>query len=408
MNKEIEEFFKDIPEIIVSPINMAEPNQPISIYEGDFRLKQGKAEYVINGVIKFEWFPHSSAKFSGIIKTSSFDIIKAFQSNEKFELILDNLNFGNCFISNYSISSNVELEGTLIENAIKGDKTIPISKIIFAIPNLKYFRGLPVKQTSSKGITAHRSRLIFESEDYVITIDKCVDFEAKNKFLSAKGGYILLYEGELIKKKGNLTFDNSKDLLLCFSTFLSFLNGRRVSPLFRQGIFKDKEIWTDYTGYFVDQYKSVYSWPQSHSIDGLDELWQNFSSKWKNEDDKYFFKSVIHWYIESNSHSGFTEGSIIMAQTGLELIYNWLLIENKNLLIGKDAENISASNKIRLLLSQLNVSNEIPKSFTNLQSLQDIVDAPDAFVQIRNAIVHSQEEKRKKLSKMPSRIKYEA
>ena len=36
------------------------------------------------------------------------------------------------------------------------------------------------------------------------------------------------------------------------------------------------------------------------------------------------------------------------------------------------------------------------------------VDAPDLFVRIRNAIIHSQENKRKELTKMPDEVKYDA
>ena len=38
----------------------------------------------------------------------------------------------------------------------------------------------------------------------------------------------------------------------------------------------------------------------------------------------------------------------------------------------------------------------------------EIIDGVDTIVQIRNAIIHSQEEKRRKLTKIHYRIKYEA
>lgn len=404
----MEDFYPNIPEIIVSAIIMEEPNTPIPIYEGDFILRQNDSEIELNGIIKYDWFPSSGVTFSGIVKPNSTKILESSNDNIPFEILIDKLLFGKCLLTRYVMSVNVSLEGALIQTAIKGDKSIPVTKISFSIPNLKDFLGLPVKQVYDRRMQLNKSRLQFENDDYIITIDKHIDYSNKVKLLSSKGGYLLLYSGELTRKKGILTLDNSNDLFNCFSTFLSFLNGRRISSLFKQGIFEKNIIWTDYTDYSVDQYKAVHCWPQAHSIQGLNELWNCFSLMWKNEDDRNFLVSAIHWYIEANSHSGLTEGSIIMAQTGLELIYNWLLIENKKLIIGKDAENISASNKIRLLLSQINVSNDIPKSLSKLQTLPDIIDAPDAFVQIRNAIVHSQEEKRKKLTKMHYRIKYEA
>jgi hypothetical protein len=193
--------------------------------------------------------------------------------------------------------------------------------------------------------------------------------------------------------------------------YLSFLNGRRTSALFIQGIYEEEIIWCDYTNYVVDSYKYVFSWTQEHSTIGLNELWQEFSNLWQDKDDRNFLISAIHWYNEANCNSGYVEGSIIMAQTALELIYNWLLIENKKILIGRDAENISATNKIRLLLSHLNISYDVPSAFGNLKLFinedQNVIDAPDAVVQIRNAIVHSQEEKRKKLSSIHYKAKYE-
>ncbi len=116
--------------------------------------------------------------------------------------------------------------------------------------------------------------------------------------------------------------------------------------------------------------------------------------------------------MEANGNTGFSEGSIMMAQTALELLYNWWIIERKKIIIGKDSENINTSNKIRLLLSLLNIPYSVPGSFECLQKFlrdnKDISDAPEAIVQIRNAIVHSQEEKRKKLSAIHYKAKYEA
>ena len=409
--KELEEMHKNFPEILTSPIIMEEPNTPIPIFQGTFKLKRDETEIELKGKIQFVWFPNSGTIFSGFVINRSSDILKEIQSNEIYQLIVDGLPFGECLISNFTLSGasgDIELVGTITGCAVKGDKSIPVEKIVFTIPNFRDFLGLPVKRVSVRGLKNGRNRLLFENDKYTIIIDKGFDYKDKKKSLSSNGGYILLYTGELKKKKGNLTLENSQEIFHCFATFLSFLNGRRISPIFRTGYFEDKIIWSDYTDYIVDQYKAVISWPQTHSINGLNELWQAFTNIWKNEEDNGFLISAIHWYIEANSHSGYTEGSIIMAQTGLELIYNWLLIENKKLLIGKDAENISASNKIRLLLAHLNIDTVIPNNFSHLQSLPDIMDAPESFVQIRNAIVHSQEEKRKKLTKMHYRAKYEA
>lgn len=68
--------------------------------------------------------------------------------------------------------------------------------------------------------------------------------------------------------------------------------------------------------------------------------------------------------------------------------------------------------KIRLLLSHFSISNVAPESFKELQAYiqsdQNIIDAPEAFVNIRNTIVHSQMDKRKKLSNMSYLLKRQA
>jgi hypothetical protein len=409
MNNKFEERLKNFPEIIISPVEMNEPNQPITIFEGDFKLKYDDKEILINGQIQFEWFPNTGARFSGNTSSDLTDINNKPEILNQIELILDGLKFGDCFITNIKFNNHDNpLKGILKKDAVKGDKSIPVNKINLAIPNLREFYGTRVK--NKNGDESYPNRIILENNEYQIIIDKCPDYRDLEKSLKSKGGYIVLYSGELTKKKGNIKFDQTEEIFDCLSTFLDFLNGRRCSALFRQGIFENEIKWCDFSHYLVDPYKSVITWPQRYNITGLNELWQNFSNFWKDENEKDFLISAIHWYLESNSNSnsGFLQSPIITTQIALELIYNWFIIEKKKMLIKDDSKNILASNKIRLLLSQLNVDNEIPQSFTNLQSFidenKDIIDGPEALVQVRNSIVHSQEEKRKKLAKIPSEV----
>ena len=414
MNKELLDIYKDIPDAVGDSINMKDANSVIDIYTGVYKLKNDTEEIEIQGKIAFEWFANSGVYFYGNPKVENEKLFRASDHNETYSIIIDGLEFGKGFITKFEFGSHTEtrLKGTIVQQAILGDKSIPVEKIRFSVPNLREFLGQPVKRKTEKNISTSRDRIILEDDKYILTIDKCSDFKKRKENLEVKGGYIILYNGELINKKGSITHEDTKDLFYCLDTFLTFLNGRRTSALFIQGIHDEQVIWTDFTNYFVDSYKAVQTWPQRLSITGINELWKSFKSLWKEPDDKNFLTSLIHWYVESNGHKGFSEGSIILAQTALELVYNWWIVEHKKMILGKDSENISASNKIRLLLSQLNISGSIPTAFTNLKNFKDttdnVDDAPDAIVYIRNAIVHSQEEKRKKLSTIHYQAKYEA
>lgn len=406
---------ENIPEIIDSPIKMSEPNEQIIIYSGQFEIKQDANNCKVNGQIFYNWLPNAGPHFSGNISIENLKMLDTIENKERFNIIVDGLQFGEGIITLSQIknsTNDIYVEGLVIGPAILGDKTIAVSSVLFSIPNLRDLIGLPVQKTTETNITCSLGRFIFENDEYVITIDKSYKFKEQKSLLNSKGGCLILYAGELKSKKQSIILEEVMDTFHCLNKFLSFLNGRRTAALFTHGYHKNSLVWSDYSRYIVDNFKSVQTWPQMHSIDGLNELWKEFSKIWKDENDKYFLSSVIHWYVEANGNSGFIEGSIIMAQTALELIYNWWLIENKKLIIGKDTDNISTSNKLRLLLSQLNIPYSPPTSFAHLQTLiknnQDINDAPEAFVQIRNAIVHSQEEKRKKLSNIHALTKLEA
>lgn len=409
------ELYKDFPEIIEGNITMEKANSKVNIYSGIFILKDDENELKINGEIYFSWFPSSGAYFNGVPAEKGIDTFEILNGINSFNVIINDLVFGNGFITNSTIQNfngESKIKGVMSQEAVFGDKSISVESIKFSLPNFRSFLGTTVKKITETNSYTGRNRIKLENDKYLIYIDKEQKYSALKDELKESGGYIILYNGLLKSKKGAISFEESKDIFHCLNTFLTFLNGRRVSALFTTGVFENETIWTNYTDYHVDIYKDCTSWPQDHSIMGLENIWVNFSQLWSDKEDRNFLTSVIHWYVEANNNSGFSEGAIIMAQTALELLYNWWIIENKKMIIGKDSENINASNKIRLLLSQLKIEHSVPNGLENLQNFVDseiqIVDACDAVVQIRNAIVHSQEEKRKKLSSINFRVKYEA
>jgi len=410
MNQYLVDIYKDVPETISDAIEMDDANVPILIYEGNFFLTHKEFQIEINGKIVYEWLPNAGVKFSGETKLDLPVLYSAFHSQDTFQLNFKNLNFTDCILSGFSstnYNNSTELTGIISGPAIAGDKSISVSHIIFSIPNCRDFHGNDVKKTTTKALSSGKNRIVLENDVYKVTIDKCYGYKESQDSLDRKGGFIIQYVGELRKNKGNISFEESKDVLHCLDTFLSFLNGRQTSAHFCKGFFDKEVIWTDYTEHLVENYKWVISWPVRRSIEGIDDMWKIFSTIWKNEDGKNFLISAIQWYVQANSSSLSVEGLIIMAQTGLELIYNYLLIEKNKLLVGSDAETISAANKIRLLLSHLNLRTAVPKAFTHLKEISEI-DAPEVFVQIRNAIVHSREKNRKKLLKVNIWAKSEA
>jgi len=413
--KEILERYKDVPEIIQSSIEMIEANCPIQIFSGNYLIRNEKGDLNVNGEIIFNWVASSGSHFFGTINADT-QIADSFSiSHDKIQIIVDGLVFGDGNVNNKTIGTNIsgtEIKGRLLGQACFGDKSVAVEKLVFTIPNFRDFHGTVVKSKTEANFSTLSNRLTLENDFCIINIDKCKDFKNRIQSLEEKGGFNILYNCELVPKKGSVKLEDSAEIFHCLSTFLTFLNGRRTSAFFIQGVYEERVLWCDYTDYLVDSYKYVQTWPQKTSVIGISKLWEQFSTLWKDSNNKNFFISAIHWYVEANANSGFTEGSIIMTQTALELLYNWWIIESKKMIVGKDSENINAANKIRLLLSQLDISHSVPLAFTHLQQFVDenenITDAPEAIVQIRNAIVHSQHEKRKKLDSIHYMAKHEA
>jgi len=399
--------FADLPRILEGPVEMSTPNEVIPIFDGVFHLLSDEINLEVNGKIFFSWIPYMGVKYEGVVSNDFYGHqLTAFKNAGKFNLKVTDQIVANVHLNKFQVSSSgepIKVSGSTSGTTLMGDKSVPVDKVIFSIPNMRSFHGEPV----AKGTSCTNGRLKFDLDDYTIIIDRDLNYKEKHEKLETQGGFILLWNGEIEKKEGCVKHDELRSLLSALTKFLSYLDGRRCSPCFLQGKYAGSIIWTDYTASKTDQYKCVISWPPEHSIEGIPDLWKKFYEHWKVENDRNVLSTIVHWYVEANNNSGFAEGSIVMIQTALELVYNWHLIEGKGLLTGRDAESITASNKIRLVLADL----KIPEDFPPLcKTLKDIGadDAPEAFVRIRNSIVHSQEEKRKKLNGIPDNAIVEA
>lgn len=398
---------KNLPERMESSIEMEKSNSRIQIYSGPFTLRNSHIKLNLTGEFYFKWSPSLNTYFEAKPTGNANSLFELFNSDENFSIIIDGLEIGEGVITEL----NSKIQGKAWNKIVFGDKSIPVKKIKFCIPNLRDFNGEQTIEISQNGKSYSNSRLTFNNQDYKIVIEKRKDFSTHQKELKNKGGYLIQYHGEIQRTNGeSISFEQSKDIFHCLSTFLSFLNGRKTSAIFREGFHENKPVWRDFSNYTVDTYKYNPSWPDQFSIKGLSDIWVKFYQLWKS--DKDFIRSSIHWYIQSCGFAGYLEGAIIMAQTALELIYNWWIIESKRMILGKDSENLNASNKIRLLISQIDIESSIPKDLKNLNQYlseeKSLNDGPEVIVHIRNAIVHSQVEKRKKLSKISSEVRYEA
>ncbi len=407
------DLFSSYPVIIESPIKMTYPNEVVTIYKGVFTLKIKEIEINLEGKLEFRWFPHPSVAYLGKPVDDITHIHTFIKYNGDISVFIDEKYFGKGPLIDINLGnpqSDFSFRGMISHPAIKGDQLVPVNQIIFSIPNFGDFIGYNVQKVSGSMNSAIKARLSLECKEYAISIDRHIDLKERLRNVSDNGGYHILSDGLVESKIGKITFEQSQEIMLSLSTFLTFVSGKRTSPIFRIGYLDNKESWKDYSSYLFDSYQYTESWMPKRITDDFKGLWLNYRKIWNDEDDKDFLQTAIHWYIEANT-SKFLDTAIVNAQAALELLYNWWVVEQKQMMLGTDSDRISAANKIRLVVSQIEISQSVPRDFTFLTNyisrFPNILDGPDTIVQTRNAIVHSKKKNREKLNSINNEIKHE-
>lgn len=406
MSEELKDLFKDVPYRNVLPVEMQDPNETIPVYKGAFILRNDSKEYKLDGNIEFRWFPTKGVRFIGNV-TGKTEQAGPLSILEKFDLEIDGNICGEVIALDYNLPDLLYIGGEG-DKFHYGQSKIAVNEVHFAIPNMRDYLGDAVQDETDSGKSMQKTRITLKDNPYTITMDKIIGYKDQMEKLNNSSGYLLLYAGKITKDKGSISLSDLQKWHDRFHHFLYFLNGRRVAPMFYTGIHAGEKIWTDYTGYFVDVFKPATSWSDIMFLNDLPQLWTAYNKLWKDEMDKDFLMTAIHWYIAANSMAGGVEGSIILIQTALELIYNWLIVEREKVILGNDADGLSAANKIRMILHEMKVKPGIPAALTKLSAIPTVQDGPEVFVKIRNALVHGQETKRVELLKISLMAKYEA
>lgn len=383
---------------------MSESNQPFTIHEGNFLLQLNNETISLTGEVSYRWVPNQGVYFNG--ETNSFSqVLESFLDGNiesRPQLYISEELLCAVIITNINSQkekNKVTVSGINTGRTGFGNPKLLVDKITFMIPNFKtIYEGL-IRTVHEEQRFINSGRLILETDNYFITIDQNRQAQDEKRKLSMLGGYYCSHYGEIIHKYERITLESVRDILDCLGKFLSFMNGRRTAPILLQGFKDEAIIFTDYNSPVVDPYKTTSSWMPMQLPKEFNQNWKQFYSLWsESQDNKYFITTSIHWYLEANKNSGFQQGELILACAGLELIFNWWLVDKKG---EKFPEKIPLKGKIKEVLCSINFPIDIPSHLEHLKALQETTSAisngPDAIGYIRNALVHARKENREKL-----------
>ena len=167
------EAYKKHPLIIDLHVQMDQPNDIVSLYTGIFKLRRQTYEIEVDGNLFFQWLPSPSCRFKGIaiaINNPTFELF--LELLEEWELIVDGLEFSHCRITGSDLDRSKIVEGRCSGTTVKGDRSIPITKLHFAIPNFKDLFGLTVREEKGDRLSLRNNRWVLTSDRYQIFFDQ--------------------------------------------------------------------------------------------------------------------------------------------------------------------------------------------------------------------------------------------
>ena len=402
--------WNDLPPALKPHYQAEEPNQPISLYEGDFQIEMAEAEVIVSGKFYLKWFPHPQVEFSA--SANELSIPSVFEASLKIPELESSTKVS---ISSISRSDSATGSSTKITGSLKERMEIGSSHhlmyIQFQLTNFENFIG-NARAVIEDGEARFLQRIIFEHDTWRVTIDELQTTKNRLESVESQGGYVITHTGKLEKLDGT-TFaaDKALQFLDCLAHFLSFVRGFRVAPLLLVGYDSmDCLVWKQWAASNAAPWNNVLSWSRGLISRDIAAVFPGFScwwQEWRNS-----AKTVIHWYLESLAQAGAVEGACILEYAALELL-GWVIFEDEftkdqALKEGKQFKN--PSHKLNHLLASSGIPQEIPVELDIMTAFaaKEKWDAARAFCEVRNDITHASPKNRNSIKNMSIAVRVEA
>lgn len=404
-------FPESLPVELAPVYGTSRVNDPILLYEGRLELEQEAQSFTGNGRVSLHWLPNPCLHFQAdvdapeaLIELKS-GMLRLPEKAQGAEFRMTQMQLGRGGEGAYWKVSGVV---SPMETG-QGDA---LASVLFHLPNFWSYRGGVVR--NEKRTSSRAARAVMEGGGWRVTLDGLHGSDRGFlQELKDLGGYGLTHVGNLARADAR-TFSSSGigDLSELLFHFLSFCRGIWLAPLLYVGFDADgQRVWEQWSVGNIRRWRSVGSWFNTDSAEGLSRVFPCFCSRWRDRTWGEPLKLALYWYIESNMCAGGLEGSIVLAQAAFELLAWTQLVEQRASLSEEGFQRIPAADKVRLLVSGCGLPMAIPESLSGLGSIarrHKWRDAPQALTEMRNAFVHTTRQKRKTVLKAGIDALYDA
>jgi len=377
------------------------PNQKIILHQGDLEIKQEFEQTPIiargSGDIYLKWFPYPQVEFNlsgDNLLTLRPDIYEVFVRLPNTE------NFVQAIAPISSRTKEIQ-EGKVREPLVIGSGQ-GLKYVQFYLSNLERFSEVRVG-----------SRATFVAEGWEVIIHPVKDIESHLNLLKAQGGYAITHVARAARLNGeNFTAEEVFDFLEILSDFLSFVRGIRISPLLLVGYdASDEPVWKVWaSSNSAPRWQPVDNWASGLHAEMIAEVFPGFyrwRQSWGEE-----ARLAIYWYLMTEPTKA--ESSIILAQSALELIAWFHLVEKEEVFTAKEFKHYSASKKINRLLEKLKIPKSIDSRLNAIAQYSNEFDeefknnGAYALQEVRNDMAHLSTSNRQRLFNTPSLVLTEA
>jgi len=377
-------------------------NQEIKLAEGQIEFEPKTLKIKGDAKIFMRFIP----KLDLIIEANAYEFFGTLLAEKEIEVNFPSIQLSTKFlIKRTSIRKSYEIIAIPQKEPLFIGSHSETKKVIFHVLNFPEFHGTSDVTVVEKNRIGRRGQVILEADGWKITITAVRNLKSLYKSLKSDGGYIITHVGH-IERVDNSKFisDKSSKIIDALHYFLSFSAGFFTGPILTLSLNeKDERLYEEWYCGLKSPYTSVLSWFDISHGQLLEAVFPGFLKKWKNKIWNEPIEVAIYWYLRSNTMEGGTDGAIILAQSALELLAYTYIVEDKKIYSYKDFKIKSAAEKIKLLLSSLNIPLNIPLDLNSLLNLGKKFnwDGPQAFSEARNFLVHPGQ-KRKRLAKIKS------
>lgn len=298
-------------------------------------------------------------------------------------------------VTGFEVGKEIKVKAITPYEIFIGDPKDKVEKIIlhlFNFPKLSGVDGVYVEKNQKrylKGLTN------VQAEGWNIIINEVKNLKDKIDTLRSTGGYSISHILEISKTNSkSFTYINAKDLIRSLSRYFSFCRGYFTVPILSVGLDRnDKKVFERWIKEPIDSWRDNLSWFDSEHGNLLREVFPGYLKLWKDKLWSDPITHAIYWYVLSNSMTAI-EPPIILAQTALELLSWTYIVKDKKYLSKDGYKKVSASDRISLLCSYLNIPIEIDEELKDLTKLAKCFNwnGPKAITEIRNFIVHPEKE----------------